>query len=98
MRKTTKARVGTFVAGMAKNKSMETLMENKSNEILNNVMMSLEEPFEEQVSRPIREKIGEKQHMLDELAAKDSAAYAAYKSGVKELEEEISLLQKKVSL
>ena len=90
--------VGTFVAGMAKNKSMETLMENKSNEILNNVMMSLEEPFEEQVIRPIREKIGEKQHMLDELAAKDSAAYAAYKSGVKELEEEISLLQKKVSL
>ena len=90
--------VGTFVAGFAKNKSMETLMENKANEILNNVIISLEGPFEDQVIRPIREKIEENRRMLDELTEKEDIAYAAYKEQKKELVEEINKLKTMVAL
>ena len=73
-------------------------MENKANEILNNVIISLEGPFEDQVIRPIREKIEENRRMLDELTEKEDIAYAAYKEQKKELVEEINKLKTMVAL
>ena len=88
--------VGNFVAGLAKNSSLESLVENKSNEILNNVIVALEEPFESQVIRPIRQAMEEQRRMLAELTEKDNAAYSDYKKQKQELADEISLLRDRV--
>ena len=85
--------IGDLIAARTKDGKFETFARQTSRRIAGNLVESLDKPYQEQVIRPVAEKIQEAERAIDALRSQDAQALEDFRTKRKTLKADIDALK-----